>query len=39
MGADFILEGGGEYLKNCSPPQNDSRGGDTFSLCRGGVEG
>ncbi len=38
-GRRLFSRGGEEYLKICSTPQNVSRGGDTFSLCRGGVEG
>ncbi len=37
--APIFSRGGEEYLKICSTPQNGSRGGDTFSLCREGVEG
>ncbi len=39
MGANFFSRGVGECLKNCNTPQNGSRGGDTFSLSRGGIEG
>ena len=38
-GRRLFSRDGEEYIKICSTPQNGSRGGDTFSLCRGGVEG
>ena len=38
-GRRLFSRGGEDYLKVCSTPQNDPRGGDTFSLCREGVEG
>ena len=38
-GRRLFSRGGEEYLKICSTPQNGFRGGDTFFLCRGGVEG
>ncbi len=38
-GRRLFSRGGEEYLKICSTPQKGSRGGDTFSSSRGGVEG
>ena len=39
MGADFFPEWGKNTSKLVVPPQNGSRGGDTFPLCWGGVGG
>ncbi len=38
-GRRLFSRGGEECFKNCNTPQNGSRGGDTFSPSRGGVEG
>ncbi len=38
-GRRLFSRGGEECLKNCYVPKNGSRGGDTFCLPRGGVEG